>query len=166
MRALHEFGTFSGLKVNMQKSFAILKRQSGPVPQRYVGLTVKDRVRYLGLQIRDVNAEQAYAALMAKMKARAAFLKTLPLEFQEKAEIFRIGIQPVVQAAKSYEPSKKVLSALNVMFKKALGLSSWDLSPAMVAQPVNRGGVATYPMAVWVRYQFGQLFQSILKDKL
>ena len=67
---------------------------------------------------------------------------------------------------KIYEPSQKLLSALNVIFKMALGLSSWDLSSAMVAEPVSRGGVATYPLAVWVRYQFGQLFQSILKDKL
>ena len=92
-----QFGAVSGLKVNMGKSFAILKRRSGPVPERYVGLTVKDRVRYLGVQIGHVNAEQAYAVPMAKMKARAAFPKTLPLELQEKAEIFQIWIQPVVQ---------------------------------------------------------------------
>ena len=104
---------------------------------------------------------------MAKMTAQAAFLKTLLLELQEKAEIFKIWIQPVVQlTAKIYEPSQKVLSALNVVFKMALGLSSWGLSPAMVAEPVNRGGVATFPLASWVRYQFGQLFQTVLKDKL
>ena len=104
---------------------------------------------------------------MAKMTAQAAFLKTLLLELQEKAEIFKIWIQPVVQlTAKIYEPSQKVLSALNVVFKMALGLSSWGLSPAMVAEPVNRGGVATFPRASWVRYQFGQLFQTVLKDKL
>ena len=97
MRVLQKAGAFSGLKVNMENSFAVLKRQSGPVPERYVGLTVKDRVRYLGVQIGHVNAEQAYAAPMAKMKARAAFLKTLPLELQEKAETFQIWIQPVVQ---------------------------------------------------------------------
>ena len=102
MRVLQEFGAFSGLKVNMQKSFAILKRQSCPAPERYVGLTVKDKVRCLGVQIGHVNAEQAYAAPMAKMKARVAFLKTLPLEVQEKAEIFRIWIQPVVQLTEKH----------------------------------------------------------------
>ena len=42
----------------------------------------------------------------------------------------------------------------------ALGLSSWDLGPTMMAEPVNCGGVATYPLEVWVRYQFGQLFHG------
>ena len=106
LRVLQKFGAFSVLKVNMQKSFAISKRQSGRVSKRYVGLTVKDRVRYLGVQIGHVNAEHAYAAPMAKMKARAVFLKTLPLELQDKAKIFRIWIQPVVQlTTKIYEPS-------------------------------------------------------------
>ena len=132
-----------------------------------MGLTVKERVRYLGVQIGHVNAEQAYAAPMAKMKARAALLKTLPLDLQEKAKIFEMWIKPVVQlTANIYEPSQKVLSALNVIFKMALGLSSWALGPAMVAEPVNRGGVATFPLAVSVRYQFGQLFQTVLKKKL
>ena len=36
----------------------------------------------------------------------------------------------------------------------------------MVAEPVDHGGVATFPLAVWVRYQFGQLFQTVLKEKL
>ena len=59
-----------------------------------------------------------------------------------------------------------MLSALNVIFKMALDLSSWDLSPAMVAEPVDHGGVATFPFAVWVKYQFGPLFQMVLKEKL
>ena len=59
-----------------------------------------------------------------------------------------------------------MLSAVNVIFKMALGPSSWDLSLAMVAEPVDHGGVATFPLAVWVRYQFGQLFQTVLKEKL
>ena len=36
----------------------------------------------------------------------------------------------------------------------------------MVAEPKNRGAVAAFPLAVWVRYQFGQPFQTVLKDKL
>ena len=36
----------------------------------------------------------------------------------------------------------------------------------MIAEPINPGGLATYPLAVWVRYQFGQLLQTILNDKL
>ena len=94
IRVLQEFGAYSRLQVNMGKSFAVLNRHYGPIPAKYVRLPVKERVRHLGVQIG--NAEQAYAAPMAKMKARAAFVKTLPLDVQEKAEILKIWIQPVV----------------------------------------------------------------------
>ena len=80
MNLLHEYGIYLEPKVNMAKSFAVLKQTSDSIPERYVGLTVKERVRYLGVQVGHVNAEQAYAAPMAKMKARVAFLKTLPPE--------------------------------------------------------------------------------------
>ena len=96
MQLLKEFGQYSGLRVNRDKSFAILKRTTGSLPTHYVGLAVKENVRYLGVLIGSVTAEQAYAAPMAKMKARAAFLKTLPLSLWERAEIFKIWVQPVV----------------------------------------------------------------------
>ena len=57
MNVLQEFGIYSGLKVNMGKSFAVLKRQTGPIPERFLGLTVKERVQYLGVQIGHVNVE-------------------------------------------------------------------------------------------------------------
>ena len=139
----------------------------GPDSGEICGADCQRQSAVLGSANWACQCRTGICGMMAKMKARAAFLKTLPLELQEKGEIFRIWIQPVVQlTAKNYKPSQKVLFALNVIFKMAPGLCSCDLSPAMVAEPVNRGGVATYPVAVWVRYQFGQLFQSILKDKL
>ena len=167
MSLLNEFGKFSGLHVNPSKSFAVLKRVCGPLPKHYVGLEVRERVKYLGVLIGQVNAEQAYAGPMAKMKSRATFLKTLPLDLWERAEIYKVWVQPVVQlTARVYEPSQKVLTTLNVIFKIALGISTWDLIPAMLALPYNQGGVWTYPLAVWVRFQYGRLFQSVLKDKV
>ena len=134
MAQLLEFRVFSGLKVDEKKSFALLKQQMEALPARYVGLRVKERVRYLGVQIGLVNAEQADAPSMAKMKEQAAILKTLPLELSEKAVICmicKIWIQLVAQlTAKVYNPLQKVLSAFNVIFRMVLGLSTWDLSPA------------------------------------
>ena len=41
-------------------------------------------------------AEQAYdAPALAKMRAEAAFLKKLPRDMQEKAELFKMWIQPI-----------------------------------------------------------------------
>ena len=36
----------------------------------------------------------------------------------------------------------------------------------MVAKPPEAGGVGLYPLAVWVCFQFGQLSQHVLRDKL
>ena len=167
MRLLREFGRYSGPHVNPSKSFAVLKRVSGPLPERYVGLEVRERVKYPGVLIGQVNAEQAYAGPMAKMKSRAALLKTLPLDLSERAGIYKIWVQPVVQlTAQVYKPSQKVLTILNIIFKIALGISTRDLSPAMLALPYSQGGVWTYPLAVWVRFQYGRLFQTVLKDKV
>ena len=90
MRVLQELCAYSGLQVNMGKSFAVLNRHYGPDPAQSPDLTIKERVRYLGVQIGHVNAEQAYATPMAKMKARAALSKTLPLDLHEKTEILKI----------------------------------------------------------------------------
>ena len=145
----NEFGKFSGLHVNPSKSFAVLKRVCGPLPECYVGLEVRERVKYLGVLIGQGNAEQAYAGPMAKMKSTATFLKTLPLDLWERAEIYKVWVHPVVQlTAQVYVPSQKVLTTLNVIFKIALGISIWDLSPAMLALPYNQGGVWAYPLGL------------------
>ena len=56
-----EFGGFSLLRLNEKKSFALLKRQTKAGPLMHVGLLVKDKVRYTGVQIGHVIAEEAYA---------------------------------------------------------------------------------------------------------
>ena len=60
------------------------------------GLTVKERVRYVGFLLGHVAGEQAHAPEMAKMKARFAFLKTLLFDLREKADLFKIWVQPLV----------------------------------------------------------------------
>ena len=106
----------------------------------HVGLVVKEKVCYVGVQIGHLNAEQVYAPSMAKMNVQVAFQKTLPLELSKKVAIFKTWIRLVVQlTTKVLEPSVKVLLALNVIYKMALGMSSCDINPAMVAEPMNRG---------------------------
>ena len=115
--------------------------------------------RYLGVRFGNCTAEQAFAPAIAKMKAKATFLKTLAPDDVEKASLFKLWIQPVVWlTARVYQPTKGVLASLNLVYRTALGLHSWTLSPAMVAAPLQEGGLNTNPSAVWCRFMFSQLW--------
>ena len=114
-----------------------------------------DHFRYLGVRLGNCTAEQAFAPAIAKMKAKATFFKTSALDDAEKACLFKLWIQPVVWlTARVYQPTKGVLASLNLVYRTVLGLHSWTLSPAMVAAPLQEGGLNIYPLAVWCRFMF------------
>ena len=60
--------------------------------------------------------------------------------------------------ARVYQPTKGVLASMNLVYRIALGLHSWTLSPAMVVAPLQEGGLNTYPLAVWCQCMFSQLW--------
>ena len=89
MYVLSIFGFYSGLKVNYNKNFAVLKRPEGmPQPGSVTGITVKPWVKYLGVLLGNVSGQQAYGPVIAKMMSRAKTMSTLPLGMEEKAHLF------------------------------------------------------------------------------
>ena len=77
-----------------------------------MGFKVVDHLRYLSIRMVYCSAEQAFAPAIAKMKARAEFLKTLALEDTEKATLFKMWVQPVVWlTARAYPRTKGVLAS-------------------------------------------------------
>jgi hypothetical protein len=65
-------------------------------PRFIAGLTVKPYVKYLGIQLGNITAVEAYAQPIAKMMAWARILASLPLRMQEKAYLFSSRVAPVV----------------------------------------------------------------------
>ena len=117
------------------------------------------------MQLGHVTSEQAYTPALAKMKARAMVLKTFPLDQLEKAELYKIWVQPVINlTARGYEPDAGVLSVMNVVFKTALGVTSRGLAPNVVAEVRHGGGVQTQPLPVYGSFVFAQLWVSFVKN--
>ena len=90
---LNLFGHFSGLKVNDEKTFAMVKTRVGaPQPAVVAGITVKPWVKYLGVLLGNVSREQAYGPSIAKMMARVKVLAVLPLGMEERAYLFVLWV--------------------------------------------------------------------------
>ena len=161
--ALALFGYYSGLHINYKKTYALIKSPNEAVPTHVAGVQVVPRQRYLGVQLGHVSSEQAYAPALAKMKARAMFLRTLPLDQMEKAELYKIWVQPVVTlTARVYEPNQSVLSTMTMIFRMALGITTWGLAPGMVAADVPEGGLKTQPLTIYAQFLFAQLWISFV----
>ena len=112
------------------------------------------------------DKREAYAPALAKMKARAMVLKTLPLDQLEKAQLYKIWALPVINlTATGYEPDAGVLSSMNVVFKTPLGVTSWGLAPSVVAEVRSGGGLQTQPLPVYARAVFAQLWVSFVKNR-
>ena len=87
------FGYFSGLRVNYEKTFAVVKSsRRAPQPQSVAGIAFKLWVKYLGVLLGNVDTQQAYGPAIAKMMARAETLSILPLGMEEKAYLFAVWV--------------------------------------------------------------------------
>ena len=118
------------------------------------------------MQLGHVTSEHAYAPALAKMKARVMVLKTLPLDQLEKAQLYKIWVQPVINlTARGYEPDARVLSSMNVVFKTALGVTSRSLAPNLVAEVRSGGGLQPQPLPVYARFVFTQLWVSFVENR-
>ena len=155
---IQQFGFFSGLRINYKKAYLVVCT-AGVRLQQLAGFAVVEHLRYLRVQLGNCIAEQAFAPAIAEMKARATFLKTLSLDDAEKACLFKLWVQHVVfLSARVCQPTKSVLELLNLIYRKVLGLHSRMLSPGMVAALLHGGGLNTFPLAVWCRFVFSQMW--------
>ena len=57
-------------------------------PVVFAGIAVKSWVKYLGVLLGNVFAEQAYGPSVARMMARTKTLTALPLGMKEKVYLF------------------------------------------------------------------------------
>ena len=145
MYRLGIFGYFSGLRVNLSKTYAVVKHRGDgpPLPAVVAGCTLKPFVKYLGILLGNVSVEQAYASSISRMMQRAGQMATLPLGLEEKAYLFSSWIAPVCYLpARAYRPTEHVLSQLNLVHKIALGLNNWHLTMPILQLPVREGGLA------------------------
>ena len=154
MYELSLYGYFLGLRINHQKTYALVKDSAGRAPKTIAGIEVKKSLRYLGVQLGHSTEEQAYGTVLAKMLLRARCISTLPLTLGEKASVLKIRVAPCVYlTAKVYYPSPSVVQQLNAIQSVALGLHSWGLTRDILAELAAMGGIALAPLgsyALWI----------------
>ena len=158
MYTLHLFGYFSGLRVNMDKTVAVIKGKKGvPTPERVGGIQVKPLFKYLGVLVGQLTPDAAWGPTVGKIMARAKTVSTLSLGLQEKAYLFSSWIAPVAYlTACAYEPSSSVCGQLNLIQWVALGLNSWHLTMKILSLPEKEGGMSHASLAsyaTWVHSQ-------------
>ena len=89
---LNLFGYFSGLKVNMSKTYAIMKLPAGvEMPTVVSGITVKPWVKYLGVLFGNIDTTQAYGPAVAKMMSRAKTWRPSCLGWRRKCSCLPHG---------------------------------------------------------------------------
>ena len=164
---LQVFGYFSGLRVNFSKTYAVVKCSDpdAPRPATLAGLTVKEQLKYLGIQLGYVTTAGAYAPVVAKMLARARTLATLPLGMEERAYLFATWVAPVVYlTARAYAPMEHVVAQLNMVHRAALDINNWHLTMPILALPPAEGGLGQVGLGVYATWVHSQTFvQAVVR---
>ena len=153
------FGYFSGLRMNAQKTFVLYKSTLDPAPETVAGLTVVQKLKYLGIWLGHISAGQAYGPSLQAMYHRASYLRNLPLSLEEKAELLMIWIAPVVYlTAIAYAPNLQVESQLQIIQNLALSMNSWTLTKHMLAERGAAGGVELAPLSTYANWVHAKTF--------
>ena len=159
------FGYHSGLKVNPSKSYVLYKSTLLATPKTVAGLEVKKKLKYLGVWIGHITADEAYAIPLQKMIQRANYIRFLPLSLKEKAEMVMIWLIPCLYlTARSYEPTKDVESQLQNIQSIALGTNSWHLTKHILALGKKQGGVGLAPMGSYAAWLHSHTFVQLVKS--
>ena len=129
--AIQIYGLFVGVRINLGKSALLLNGEWGDDHKRILasfGMSVKCKIKYLGIVVGHVSSEEAYAPTIARSMLRADFMRTLPLTQQERVALFHEWVLPLlIFPAKAYFPAYAVISQVSAVYKIALCLNSWDL---------------------------------------
>ena len=89
----------------------------------------------------NIMSKDAFATSMAEAQRRANIASTLGLSLQERVQILKVWILPVVLlTARAYCPDPVVISSLTTVFNTALGFDSWGITIHQVAKMKTEGG--------------------------
>ena len=109
----------------------------------------------------NISPKEAFAASMAEAQRRANIASTLGLSLQERVQILKVWILPVVLlTASAYYPDPVVISSLTTVFNTTLGFDSWGITIQQMAKMKTEGGHELASPYVWLMTQAGSAFSS------
>ena len=151
------FGQFSGLKVNLSKTAAIVRNCGGMEWARCfrdIGVDVKNFVKYLGVRLGNIRhqqddqrwgltIEQAFTPALQEAFRRARVVSTLQLSMDERAFMLTAWILPVVAwVSKAYYAPVLVIRQLKLVYHVTMGTNSWGITLPILSRPRTQGGLA------------------------
>ena len=173
------FGQFSGLKVNLNKTAAIVRNCGGMEWARCfrdIGVDVKNFVKYLGVRLGNIRhqqddqgwgltMEQAFAPALQEAFRRARVVSTLQLSMNERAFMLTSWILPVVAwVSKAYYAPVSVVRQLKLVYHVTMGTNSWGITLPILSRPRTQGGLALPEPELFLMHQAAAPFVSLLGD--
>ena len=173
------FGQFSGLKVNLNKTAAIVRNCGGQAWAkcfREIGVDVKNFVKYLGVRLGNIGhhqddqgwgltIEQAFAPALQDAFRRARVVSTLQLSMDERAFMLTSWILPVVAwVSKAYYASAPVIRQLKLLYYVTMGTNSWGITLPILSRPRLQGGWALLEPELFLMHQAAAPFVSLLGE--
>ena len=173
------FGQFSGLKVNLNKMAAIVRNCGGMEWARCfrdIGVGVKNFVKYLGVQLGNIQhhqddqgwgltIEQAFAPALQEAFRRARVVSTLQLSMDERAFMLTSWILPVVAwVSKAYYAPAPVTRQLKLIYHVTMGTNNWGITLPILSRPRTHGGLALPEPELFLMHQAAAPFVSLLGE--
>ena len=173
------FGQFSGLKVNLNKTAAIVRNCGGMEWARCfrdIGVDVKNFVKYLGVRLGNIRhqqddqgwgltIEQAFAPAPQEAFRRARVVSTLQLSMNERAFMLTSWILPVVAwVSKAYYAPVSVIRQLKLVYHVTMGTNSWGITLPILSRPRTQGGLALPEPELFLMHQAAAPFVSLLGE--
>ena len=171
------FGQFSGLKVNLNKTAAIVRNCGGMEWAkcfRDIGVDVKNFVKYLGVRLGNIRhhqddqgwgltIEQAFAPALQEAFRCARVVSTLQLSMDERAFMLTSWILPVVAwVSKAYYAPAPVTRQLKLVYHVTMGTNSWGITLPILSRPRTHGGLALPEPELFLMHQAAAPFVSLL----
>ena len=173
------FGQFSGLKINLNKTAAIVRNCGGMEWARCfrdIGVDVKNFVKYLGVRLGNIRhqqddqgwgltIEQAFAPALQEAFRRARVVSTLQLSMNERAFMLTSWILPVVAwVSKAYYAPVSVIRQLKLVYHVSMGTNSWGITLPILSRPRTQGGLALPEPELFLMHQAAAPFVSLLGE--
>ena len=173
------FGHFLGLKINLNKTAAIVRNCGGQEWAKCfgdIGVEVKNFVKYLGVHLGNIRQhqddqgwglriEQAFALALQEAFRRARVVSTLHLSMDERAFMLTSWILPVVAwVAKAYYALVPVIRQLNSVYHVIMGTNSWGIALPILSCPRLQGGLALPEPELFLMHQAAAPIVSLLRE--
>ena len=171
------FGQFSGRKVNLNKTAAIVQNCGGQAWAKCfgeIGVDVKNFIKYLGVRLGNIRhhqddegwgltIEQAFAPTLQEAFRRARVVSTLQLSMDERAFMLTSCILPVMAwVSKAYYAPAPVIRNLKLVYHVTMGTKSWGITLPILSRPRLQWGLALPEPELFLMHQAAAPFVSLL----